>query len=93
MSFSIGQRPKPSSNDSDSVRFFAIDQITQPRLPLGRNYSRGMVRETGQYGHIVAVLCPVPGQFDRTRRRGSHLRRKVLGNVEDFHLGVSSSTI
>jgi len=83
--FSVRQRPQPRANDAYPVDGFRIPKPVQPRAPILGHDAGRMVGKSGEDGHFVPHPCPMPRQLVGARRGRSHLRGKVLRNVEDFH--------
>jgi len=83
--FSVRQRPQPRANDAYPVDGFRMPKPVQPRAPILGHDAGRMVGKSGEDGHFVPHPCPMPRQLVGARRGRSHLRGKVLRNVEDFH--------
>ena len=44
-----------------------------------------MIGKSGENRDLMSILCPKPGQLRSPASWRSHLWRKVLGKVENFH--------
>lgn len=81
----VGQRPKPGAEHICGAQLFVIDQTAQPRTPFCRNHSGGMIWKTREHGYLMSAMRPVVCEFGGAGRGSTHLRRKVLRDVEDSH--------
>lgn len=86
MRFAIGQRPQPGAEDIRLADFFMVRQAPETPSPFCGNDASGVIGEAGQNGDFVARLCPVTGELGGARGGSAHLRRKILRNVENFHV-------
>src|ERR1017187_5421372 len=64
----------------------AHDQPPEFCAILGRYNAGRVVGESSQDRNFMAVFYPIVGKFSNPRRWRSHLRRKILRYVEDFHV-------
>src|SRR5215470_11581280 len=88
MRFTVGQGPEPGAEDSNALDLLPVSELAHSAAPLQGNDPGRMVRKSCQYGDIVPGAGPVLGQFAGARSRRTHLRRKVLGKIKDFHATV-----
>jgi hypothetical protein len=70
----------------NAVKILPINEAIQPRTPLLGNNSGRVIRKTGKNGYFVACALPVESQLHGSSGRRAHLGRKILGDIENFHV-------